>query len=418
MSDLERLRILVNRRSWGDVLLVAERLLRGTSSHYAPIYDALIHSNAGYTTLPTLDSQQADLIAIMTILCQAWLKLKRYSDLALEMDRWKFCHHNENSAPSWVPWSMHITAAETLLYGTPDSVTDEAIHKLWAIRQDIPATDAMALCHVDHALSNVFVRRRDWRMVLFCMQQMLHILPMACQQYAQSLFPGDDPDAPALAALATVLEVSYTCEILSRQGRAFLQLGALEQADRLFCRAQSVWDDRTSSSSSSLDGPSVVPHKDMIVSLTPSQLLVNQGLLAVSRQNNSEAMDFFRQAIQLVRRLVGYSLSMPDLADPPLQTLLPSSMGMTPVDMLYAEAINNLAVCALYTCRVREALLLMESLVRDNPTRFLSERVALNLCTMYELSNESSVAARKKRVIQQIAKRFALHDIPSESFRL
>ena len=60
----------------------------------------------------------------------------------------------------------------------------------------------------------------------------------------------------------------------------------------------------------------------------------------------------------------------------------------------------------------------MESLVRQDPTAFLTERVALNLCTLYELGSDTAVANRKKRTLQLIAKRFYLHDIGPESFRI
>jgi hypothetical protein len=38
--------------------------------------------------------------------------------------------------------------------------------------------------------------------------------------------------------------------------------------------------------------------------------------------------------------------------------------------------------------------------------------------TLYELSSDTAVAGRKKRVLQVIAKRFFLHDIGAECFRL
>jgi hypothetical protein len=60
----------------------------------------------------------------------------------------------------------------------------------------------------------------------------------------------------------------------------------------------------------------------------------------------------------------------------------------------------------------------MEWMIREDPTSFLSERVTLNLSTLYELRSDTAVAARKKRVLQAIARRFSLHDISPDSFRL
>ena len=87
-------------------------------------------------------------------------------------------------------------------------------------------------------------------------------------------------------------------------------------------------------------------------------------------------------------------------------------------DDLYSECVNNMALAALYTCRLADALQFMESLIRENVTAHLTSRVALNLCTLYELASESATSARQKRVLQMVAQRYSLHDIPAESFRV
>ena len=80
--------------------------------------------------------------------------------------------------------------------------------------------------------------------------------------------------------------------------------------------------------------------------------------------------------------------------------------------------LNNLALCALYTCRMRDAVNMMEALVREDPTKYLTEVMVFNLCTLYELGSDNATSERKKRVLQSIAKRFTLHDIGPENFRL
>ena len=80
--------------------------------------------------------------------------------------------------------------------------------------------------------------------------------------------------------------------------------------------------------------------------------------------------------------------------------------------------MNNLALCALYTCRMREAVDLIESLIREDPTKYLTSTLAFNLCTLYELGSENSISDKKKRILQSIAKRFTLHDVGKENFRL
>jgi len=401
MSDLERLKMLMDRRAWGDVSLVTERLLRGTSSHYAPIYDSLLNNTAG---LPTLESQQQDLVWIMTVQCEAWVKTRRYTELALEIERWGFCHHNDNTAPSWVPWSLHILAASSLLYTSisENPAAKDALDALWAIRQDIPEDDPISKLQVEHAISNVFIRRKEWRMALSAQQRMLGILHAACKQHSQKVF-GDS----CTEETATILEKAYQCEILSRQGRVLLQLGALTGAPHVFKMARDLWTEEIQSCQTA--------QQDGIIAQTTAQLEMNEGLLCFSEGKYTDALEFFRRTVQIIRQS-GILDSKP-IADHS-SSLLPVSWGIAPVDSLYSETINNMSICALYTCRLREALLLIESLVREDPTRFLTERVALNLCTLYELSNDTSVSARKKRIIQLIAKRFMLQDIGQSNFRI
>ena len=432
LSDLERLKCLVHRRAWGDVLLLTERMLRGASSHYAPIYASLLTGQQQQQhALLTLDSQQDDLVYILQVQCQAWLKLKRYEELGLELEQWSFCHHNDNTAPAWIPWSLHImAAASSLLYTTTTTTitaedADEGmkttaagsgnttVDALWAIRRDLllllqegdnSKKNPIALFQVEHALANAFVRLKDWRMALASLEGMVQIVPEACR-FARKSFKtnkNDDTDRQ---------ERAYKCEILSRQGLIFLQLGALQEASQIFEQAKTVWEGAT-------EGEQAPPKPStdtsmMVQLLAPAQLSVNEGLLCFGYGRYDQALEFFRKAIQQIRGS-GILEHKKQLE----HGLFPDYFGLSPAQALYSETINNMSLCALYTCRLKEALLLMESVVREDPTSYLTERIALNLCTMYELSNETSVSSRKKRVLQLIAKRFSLHDIAPENFRL
>jgi hypothetical protein len=60
----------------------------------------------------------------------------------------------------------------------------------------------------------------------------------------------------------------------------------------------------------------------------------------------------------------------------------------------------------------------MEGLVREDPTMYLTEGVAFNLCTLYELGSDGDECTRRKKILQRVAKRFFLHDVGVESFRL
>jgi hypothetical protein len=87
-SDLDRIRTLVARRAWTDVAALSDHLLRGSSSHRAPVFTSLLDKPATCSndTL-LLESQQTELVEIMMIHCHALLVLKNYQELKKEMDQ-------------------------------------------------------------------------------------------------------------------------------------------------------------------------------------------------------------------------------------------------------------------------------------------------------------------------------------------
>uniref|UniRef100_A0A7S1U3K9 CCR4-NOT transcription complex subunit 10 n=1 Tax=Phaeomonas parva TaxID=124430 RepID=A0A7S1U3K9_9STRA len=85
---------------------------------------------------------------------------------------------------------------------------------------------------------------------------------------------------------------------------------------------------------------------------------------------------------------------------------------------LVIAAANNMAIAALYTCQLNRAVQILEDLIRQDPHRYLCKETAFNLCTLYDLSCEPSVAGRKKRVLQQVALLFYLEDLNAQSFRI
>ena len=53
------------------------------------------------------NEETAEIVALQ---CHAWLKLRRYTDLGQEIEKWNFVPFNENydesQASRWVPWSL------------------------------------------------------------------------------------------------------------------------------------------------------------------------------------------------------------------------------------------------------------------------------------------------------------------------
>lgn len=388
-SDLERLRILVERRAWGDVLSLSSSMLRGQSSHYASLYSMLI--NNPENAFQGLDSQQSEVVEIMSLQCHALLKMRHYNELSQEIAKWKFCHHLGGSTPSWVPWSLHLIAASSLQYS--EHSRHLAGEALWNIRSAIPDDQARAQLQAEHMLSNMYIRLKDWRMALSCLDRMLPLLKAAAEEEVSS------PDAVVL------LEKVNRCHILSRQGRVLLQAGAIDEAADIFQEASSTWHDIPSKSAL---------QNHISVQIMSVQLDVNEGLLRFACAKHEEALSFFYKAMTMFRKDV---LVVSNRTYRREDWVGPYSIGVQSPHELYSETVNNMALCALYTCRLHESIKLMESLIREDPPAYLTERIAFNLCTLYELSSDSAVAARKKRTLQQIAKRFFLHDIGPESFR-
>lgn len=100
--------------------------------------------------------------------------------------------------------------------------------------------------------------------------------------------------------------------------------------------------------------------------LSPEEIIkahVNKGLVAVAKNDFSEAHGFFSKAYEMNKRNV--------------------------------MVINNLAVCYLYNGKMHEAIKLYEQAIFSDPKSSLHETLLLNCATLYELrSNES----KKKKI--------------------
>lgn len=113
-NGIDRLRTLVERRAWGDVLKLATSLLMSGSSPYSGIYASLVtvsHS-ASSQELNSADTHppqiRLETVEVMMLLCHAWLKLRRYADLAAEIEQWSFLNFKDatSQSPDWLPWCL------------------------------------------------------------------------------------------------------------------------------------------------------------------------------------------------------------------------------------------------------------------------------------------------------------------------
>jgi tetratricopeptide (TPR) repeat protein len=280
--------------------------------------------------------------------------------------------------------------------------SDHASDTLFAIRERIPTDQAIWITTIDNVLANMFLRQSQWRLALGSMDRVLEQIPAATQQYVAQHFP----DTSNSAELEEVFAAAFRCEIWSRQGRTLLQVGALPQVSAAFEAATQSWD-----SVEPRIPPNLLNH-DLLKSL-PIQMLMNKGLVDFANSDFDEAMSSFSAAVDLIR-----AHGVPKQIYDPEDWLGPSVAGCGAMTEIYTECVNNMALCALYECRMHEAVDLIEGSIREDPSCFLTERSSFNLCTLYELGGDSATSTQRKRMLQLIAKRFFLHDVGPESFRV
>jgi len=466
-TGLDRLHTLVERRAWGDVLQVTGETLRNASSPHASVYYSMLKKdnrdrnvddnlqNLASSSEPTIvETLQNETVEILTLECHAWIKLRRYTDLAREVQHWSFTaadhniypqsndnnndddddddddddnntaeiekndnHIDNDDTPTWIPNHLRIFAAATLQY--TDSNPKRCIDVLNKMRENFTAQEEenleLWLVCIDHTLCNAFQRQGEWRLALSALDNVLQNLSKATEQEINSRCLVQE-GSKEYQWVKSNLTGAYRCEVYSRQGRMMLQVGALKEASQLFQAATKEWTDTTAIASSAPGGISDETQQKINDFLNArhvmSTLLMNDGLLCFAHPDYDQAIPYFSKAIDLQRAATATKYQLEEW----IAGL--DVVGADSNQTVLTDCCNNLALCSLYTCRMQEAVRIMESLIRDDPTSYLTEGLAFNLCTLYELGHEPAVSTHKKRVLQLIAKRFFLHDIGPESFRI
>ena len=296
------------------------------------------------------------------------------------------------------------------------------------------------LSTLHNTLSNVYLSQDEFRLALSSLQDLLssvsnnvqHVLKASMAHFfaihntSETLFTKDQ-----MQYVSNILLQSCRMEILSRQGRILLQIGAISEAEYVF---ECIEKEELHKYNSALEHASRVLESDAlgklyseflkllkcqcsVIQQAPIQIALNKGLLEFAKEEYGNAMDSFKSAIDKQRLATKSkeSTSAPNLFQ---ENFLSPGLGLSIENTLITSCLNNLALCALYTCQMKKAVEYMEDLICENPTMYLTEGLAFNLCTLYELGSENSVSGRKKNVLQHIAKRFFLHDITAEYFRI
>ena len=267
-----------------------------------------------------------------------------------------------------------------------------------------PTEVILCLC----PLSNLYFLQQEYRMALETLDQILNLLDefvisnLSSCEYVYTSLKGIQSIEIKDMFFSSFLS-SSRIEILSRQGRIFLQMGAITEALHVFEVAQNFIPEVliTLNTASKDDSMKYVLNSLQIINAAPMQLLLNEGLLLFSQKKFDMAFNKFRALIETQRKSRYISSSRNER--------------WLSVQDFVMPALNNMALSAFYSCRLDDAISSMEALVKESPTRYLTDDLVFNLCTLYELVADG--VGRKKRVLQVIAKRYVIQDISPSSFR-
>jgi len=410
LTGIKQLQHLVQYRAWLDVIKVSLELLTASASPYERYYSQLVNgsesdvqtSKEGSDTVGMSPMIQ-EMIQIIHWRLRALIFLRRYNDLKMEVIRLRLLPSHADTLPSWVPLRLILEGIESTLNATgleneEQENYDAILDSVYKLREKIDEKDL--LFKLDSVLVNILVRKEEWRLALGTLDKMLGYSEEAVKAWLKS---NDDSD---------VLVKAVRIELYSRQGKILLQAGCLPAAATVFERAHDVYqtmspETDTNDAVASLQGNDLI-----LVKNVPTQIVLNEGLLHFAHIDYDLAEKKFKKAVEFQRvqqRRGGENEARECLAYD----------GLIDIEgNLLVPCLNNLALCALYTCRLLEAVTMIETLIREDPSKYLTESIAFNLCTLYELGSDNATSEKNKKVLQSIAKRFTLHDIGKENFRL
>lgn len=346
----------------------------------------------------------------------------------------------KDTLPTWIPYGLRILAAQQLQYNDGSSKALDVLLDMRdrTVRTEYWNTRGMEVwtSTIDNAIVDACIRMKEWRLALHFLEELIggveegvnrEVLWWCRHQdngvVAGNSLIGEDETREQLRELIT--SAAYV-ELLSRQILVLLQSGAIKAAD-------SVQDDVHLHASRVegivLTGALSCIHREFaLVRQVPIRLRVNDGLINFAQADYELAAKRFREAIELQESITADSNNDPSALnsiDVPSSPSYPSwkdldspTLGFDADSSLTVECINNLSLCLLYSGKMREAVREMESLIRKDPCEYLTEGMAFNLCTLYELGSDGEECTRRKKRLQRVAKRFFLHDIGVESFRL
>jgi len=501
-SKLEKVKTLAQSRAWGDVLRMTQEVLHGAvgdddestssgigKSPYARCYAELLAVAEGTKSahprtstgdapdtkelnMERIKRETSEFIALRLV---GLLKLRRYVDLGREVeslglmphlpDRYPVASDGEahdmpepplawkegslhptdltaDTLPAWVPFGLRIMAAHQLQYNDGSSRAIDVLYDLRdrCVRTEYWDTAGMEMWRpvIDNALVNAFVRKREWKMALRSLDDLMAGLDEGVNRevewWCNKDWHGGGPNIVSEVERSQMRQLilpACRVEILSRQLLILLQSGAVPAAETIqksvrlqVAELQSCQERnrRITSGTATIFGRAA--RELDLVRAAPHRQMVNDGLLRFARGEHTEAAKCFQDAMTAQRLDVVTSSSASSSATilrtgcPTYKELTNPTIGFSTEHSLLVECLNNLSLCLLYSGSMRTSVAELENWIREDPCQYLTEGVVFNVCTLYELGSEGEACTRRKKLLQRVAKRFYLHDVGVESFRL
>jgi len=342
---------------------------------------------------------------------------------------------SKDTLPTWIPYGLRILAAQQLQYNDGSSKALDVLLDMRdrTVRTNYWNTRGMEVwtSTIDNAIVNACIRMKEWRLALHFLEELIGGVEEGVNREVLWWCRQDNSVAGSLGEetrvqLKELITSAAYVELLSRQILVLLQSGAIKAAEIV------QGDVRLHASKVEgivLTGALSCIHREFaLVRQIPVRLMVNDGLILFAQSDYELAAQRFREAMKVQESVTSdnnnesSALNSMDVSSSPVypswKDLDSPTLGFDADSSLTVECINNLSLCLLYSGKMREAVREMESLIRKDPCEYLTEGMAFNLCTLYELGSDGEECTKRKKRLQRVAKRFFLHDIGVESFRL
>ncbi|CAI5720107.1 unnamed protein product [Hyaloperonospora brassicae] len=196
---------------------------------------------------------------------------------------------------------------------------------------------------------------------------------------------------------AQFMDVKDIVVVLSRVGRIRLQMGDLTAAEKLFEAARNHASRPGASRGSDILQVEVVGELE-------ARLLLNDGLLFFAQNKLQEALSAFDSVLHLQNAEVLSSTN--------------TDAELFLDEDVVSSAVNNYAVCALYCCDVKAAVVALERMIKSNPKRFLNGVVVFNLSSLYDLQLDNATSKSRKEMMKKIAHLYGLEHVDPAAYRI